>query len=170
MIVQHRTVRAFTLIEALIVVIILGIVAAIVIPQFSDDSSDAELSALKTNLHTIRGQLQLYKIQHNDTWPTLASFTAQMTAGTKVDGTASTDYGPYLLSIPDNPYTSTNTVGNGAADSSAWYYDQSDGTFRANSAGQTGYWRPSPGTARAKAPPFAAGAPTLISNVRAAGT
>ena len=139
MIVQHRTIRAFTLIEVLIVVIILGILAAIVIPQFSDASSDAKLSALKTNLHTIRSQLQLYKMQHNDTWPALASFTAKMTAGTKADGTAGTDYGPYLLSIPDNPYTSTNTVGSGVADSSAWYYDESDGTFRANSMGQTGY-------------------------------
>ena len=139
MIVQHRTVRAFTLIEVLIVVIIPGILAAIEIPQFSDASSDAKLSALKTNLHTIRSQLQLYKMQHNDTWPTPASFTAQMTADTKADGTAGTDYDPYLLSIPDNSYTSSNTVGNGAADSSTWYYDQSDGTFRANSTGQTGY-------------------------------
>ena len=106
MIVQHRTFRAFTLIEVLIVVIILGILAAIVIPQFADASSDAKLSALKTNLHTIRSQLQLYKMQHNDTWPALATFTAKMTAGTKADGTAGTDYGPYLLSIPDNPPTS----------------------------------------------------------------
>ena len=139
MIVQHRTFRAFTLIEVLIVVIILGILAAIVIPQFADASSDAKLSALKTNLHTIRSQLQLYKMQHNDTWPALATFTAKMTAGTKADGTAGTDYGPYLLSIPDNPYTSTNTVGSGVADSSAWYYDETAGTFRANSTGQTGY-------------------------------
>ena len=136
---QHRTVRAFTLIEVLIVVIILGILAAIMTPQSSHASGDAKLSALKTNLHTIHSQLQLHKMQHNDTWPTLPSFTAQMAAGTKADGTPGTDYGPYRLSIPDNPYTSTNTVGSGAADSSAWYYDQSTGEFRAKSTGQTGY-------------------------------
>ena len=136
----HKSIaRAFTLIEVLIVVIILGILAAVVIPQFSDASSDAKLSALQTNLHTIRSQLQLYKMQHNDTWPTLASFTAQMTAGTKADGTVGTDYGPYLLSIPNNPYTSANTVGAGALDSSAWYYDQAAGTFRANNTGHTTY-------------------------------
>lgn len=133
-----RASRAFTLVEVLIVVIILGILAAVVVPQFSDASSDAKLSALQTNLQSIRSQLQLYKIQHNDTWPTLASFTAQMTAGTKADGTAGTVYGPYLLSIPNNPFTDTNTVTKGANDSSAWYYDDSTGEFRANDTAHTG--------------------------------
>ena len=40
-------VRAFTLVELLIVVIILGILAAIVVPQFSQASSDAQLNSLK---------------------------------------------------------------------------------------------------------------------------
>ena len=127
-----RTSGAFTLVEVLIVVIILGILAAVVVPQFSDAGSDARLSALETNLQTVRSQLQLYKMQHNDTWPTLADFTAQMTAGTKADGTPGTVYGPYLLSIPNNPFTDTNTVTQGADDTSAWYYDQSTGEFRAN--------------------------------------
>ena len=47
---------AFTLVELLIVVIILGILAAVVIPQFSDASTDARVSSLTTNLATIRGQ------------------------------------------------------------------------------------------------------------------
>jgi len=136
---HNRVSRAFTLIEVLIVVIILGILAAVVIPQFSDASSDAKLSALQTNLQTIRSQLQLYKMQHKDKWPALATFGKQMTAGTKADGTAGTDYGPYLLSIPNNPYTDTNTVTAGVADSSAWYYDEKAGTFRANNKGYTTY-------------------------------
>jgi general secretion pathway protein G len=142
---QNRIFRAFTLVELLIVVVILGILAAVVVPQFTDASSDAKLSALQTNLQTIRSQIQLYKLQHNETWPALATFTAQMTLASKADGTtaapgtAGFPYGPYLLgSIPNNPYTSTNTVGDGAADSSAWYYDEDTGTFRANDAAHTG--------------------------------
>jgi general secretion pathway protein G len=142
---QHRISHAFTLVELLIVVVILGILAAVVVPQFTDASSDAKLSALQTNLQTILGQLQLYKLQHNETWPALATFTAQMTQASKADGTtaapgtAGFPYGPYLLSsIPNNPYTGTNTVGDGAADSSAWYYDEDTGVFRANDAAHTG--------------------------------
>jgi len=135
---KKRAIRAFTLIEILIVVVILGILAAVVVPQFTDASSEAKLSALQTNLHTIRSQLQLYRMQHNGTWPLLATFTNQMTLVSKADGTTAAlgtsgyAYGPYLLTIPNNPFTDTNTVSAGAADSSAWYYDQSIGTFRPN--------------------------------------
>lgn len=134
---MRRHQQAFTLVEILIVVIVLGILAAIVVPQFTDASTDAKLSALKTNLQVVRGQIQLYKIQHNDTWPTAAGFSDQMTKSTKQDGTVGLPadgfkLGPYLQMIPNNPYTNTPTVGSGAVGSSAWYYDASTGTFRAN--------------------------------------
>jgi len=52
----------FTLVEILIVVVILGILAAIVIPQFTDASTEAKESALKSDLQTMRSQIELYKI------------------------------------------------------------------------------------------------------------
>jgi general secretion pathway protein G len=131
--VSNHVGRAFTLVEVLIVVIVLGILAAIVVPQFSSASDDANLAALTTNLQTIRGQLELYKMQHNLTYPTLASFTAQMTAGTKADGTAGTDFGPYLMSVPVNPFSNVNTLTTEAAGSGkGWYYNETTGEFRAN--------------------------------------
>lgn len=142
---HNRVRRAFTLIEVLIVVIVLGILAAVVIPQYTDASTDAKTSSLRTNLATIRTQLQLYKLQHNDTWPLLTTFTNQMTLSSKADGTTAAigtsgyTYGPYLLTIPNNPFTSTNTVSAGAADSSAWYYDQATGVFRANDTANLSY-------------------------------
>ena len=141
-----RPSKAFTLVEVLIVVIILGILAAIVVPQFTNASSDAKLSALKTNLQTIRAQIQLYKLQHNDVFPALATFAEQMTLASKTDGstapigTAGFDLGPYLQTLPANPYTNANTIGSGAVGTSAWYYDDTTGTFRANdAAAHTGY-------------------------------
>ena len=68
--------NAFTLVELLIVVIILGILASVVIPQFSDASTDARMSSLATNLMTIRGQIDLYRLQHNGTYPAQANFVA----------------------------------------------------------------------------------------------
>ncbi|MEM7227674.1 MAG: prepilin-type N-terminal cleavage/methylation domain-containing protein [Planctomycetota bacterium] len=56
--------RAFTLIEILIVVVILGILAAIVVPQFSEASDDAAESSVKSTLQTVRAQLELYKFKN----------------------------------------------------------------------------------------------------------
>ncbi len=132
---------AFTLVELLIVVIILGILAAVVIPQFSDASTDARFSSLQTNLQTIRGQLELYKLQHSGNYPTLANFVAQMTAQTNAAGAAGTDYGPYLQRVPNNPFTVGGTgndvTDTAAAASKAWYYDASTGEFKANDGGST---------------------------------
>ncbi len=123
---------AFTLVELLIVVIILGILAAVVVPQFSDASSDAQLSSLTTNLQTIRGQIELYKIQHNSTYPKMAKFTAQMTEGTDVAGDGGTDFGPYLQTIPNNPFNNLNDLAATLTGLTGWMYDEDSGEFRAN--------------------------------------
>lgn len=134
---------AFTLIEALIVVLVIGILAAIVVPQFSEAGTDAKLSTLKTNLQTIRGQVHLYKLQHDDTFPTsAATFADQMTKASKPDGstadvgTAGYNLGPYLQDIPTNPYTGGNTIGSGSLGTSDWYYDAGSGHFRANNSAE----------------------------------
>jgi general secretion pathway protein G len=124
-----HTRNAFTIVEVLIVVIILGILAAIVVPQFSDASTNAKDSSLKTNLQIVRGQVELYKLQQS-AYPTLAGFANEMTV--KANG-----YGPYLQSIPNNPYWTgdagkANSVGNGSAGTSAWYYNETTGEFREN--------------------------------------
>ncbi|MCH8878324.1 MAG: type II secretion system protein [Planctomycetes bacterium] len=131
----------FTLIELLIVVVILGIIAAIVIPQFSVATTDAKLAAVQTNLGTMRAQLQLYKFQHNDLWPTEADVVAQLTGETDIAGlTSGTGFGPYLLSIPDNPFVGLATVEAATAgtignDTHGWFYNQTTGVIQADSAG-----------------------------------
>ena len=131
----------FTLIELLIVVVILGIIAAIVIPQFSVATTDAKLAAVQTNLGTMRAQLQLYKFQHNDLWPTEADVVAQLTGETDIAGlTSGTGFGPYLLSIPENPFVglatveaaSGGTIGN---DTHGWFYNATTGVIQADTAG-----------------------------------
>jgi general secretion pathway protein G len=56
--------RGFTLIEILIVVVILGILAAIVIPQFTNASEQAADSSTRSQLQTIRSQIELYRVQN----------------------------------------------------------------------------------------------------------
>lgn len=133
--------RAFTLVELLIVVMILGILAAVVIPQFSDASTDARLSSLVTNLQTIRSQIELYRLQHDGLGPTNATgFPDQMTKKTDADGTVNPvgEFGPYLQRIPRNPFSNSINVSNGTpGPSKGWYYNGGTGEFRANDGGAT---------------------------------
>jgi general secretion pathway protein G len=132
--------NGFTLVEILIVVVILGILAAIVIPQFSDASQQANESSCKSNLQTIRSQIELYKIQHNGDLPgaTEALFISRMTGYTLADGSVGAvgDFGPYLQAIPKNPYNSLNTIAVGttnpvAAGTTGWFFNTSTGQFLA---------------------------------------
>lgn len=111
---------AFTLVEILIVVIILGILAAIVIPQFTNASQDARKSSLTSQLQTIRSQVELYKMQHRDTYPTDDgavdgawdwSLMTSKTDETGATGTGATfKFGPYLQAPPVNPISSTGAT------------------------------------------------------------
>ena len=115
-VVRHTRKGGFTLVEILIVVIILGILAAIVIPQFTSASQDARRNSLSSQLQTLRSQIELYKLQHLDLLPqglrtagTVGAATAwnEMINKTNAAGTVSTgsDYpfGPYLQTEPSNP-------------------------------------------------------------------
>ncbi len=55
--------RAFTLVEILIVVVILGILAAIVVPQFSNASEEARQGAFLTNLKYFAEQCEMFAIR-----------------------------------------------------------------------------------------------------------
>ena len=61
---RARVRKAFTLVEILIVVVILGILAAIVIPQFTNASQDAQVSAIKSQLQTVRSQIELFRVKN----------------------------------------------------------------------------------------------------------
>jgi general secretion pathway protein G len=138
----------FTLVEILIVVVILGILAAIVIPQFTDASTEAQLSSLCADLQTMRSQLELYKIQHVDQLPAttdMAAFTACMLTKTNKLGEVGTgvDYpfGPYMHKIPSNPFVAEadanqidfTSATNPATGSTGWWMNTTTGEFRANS-------------------------------------
>ena len=146
--------KGFTLVEILIVVVILGILAAIVIPQFTDASTQAKEANMKSTLQSVRSQIELYKIQHNDEFPGQgtggASFAACLTGYTDVDGTtvastASGAFGPYLQAMPTNPWNNLATVvevetdpnETGGDDSTGWFFNTVKGSFGANDSGAT---------------------------------
>jgi len=113
---QRKNTRGFTLVEILIVVIILGILAAIVIPQFTNASQDARLSSLQSLTQTLRSQIELYKLQHGDTLPNIVGGTSPATTATHWDAMTTVtvyngkNFGPYMQSPPVNPVNSNNNV------------------------------------------------------------
>ena len=120
----------FTLIEMLIVIIILGILAMIIIPQIAVSTGDAKVNTLRANLSTVRNAIELYYHQHDSVYPgailvdgsgptttpaeAQAALVAQLTTYTQLDGEANGDstaltapiYGPYLktVALPENPF------------------------------------------------------------------
>lgn len=138
--------KGFTLVEILILVLILGILAMVVIPQLSDASEDARESSVKSNLYTIRSQIEVYMQEHLNTLPTMQGFVEQMTSKTHRDGTVGGNLGPYLLEFPTNPYNNDATVtckddnaqlGDG---NSGWHYNAATGVFKANDSAEHATW------------------------------
>jgi len=126
--------RGFTLIEMIIVIIIMGILAAVIIPQIGSTTDDAKLSTVKTDLTAMRNAVEIYYAQHNSVYPgyngndgtagpvavgpAATAFVEQLTQYTDIDGDANTQktavfkYGPYIKAgqLPVNPYNDSNAV------------------------------------------------------------
>lgn len=153
--IDRATRKGFTLVEVLIVVVILGILAATVLPQFTSATEDAKESALKQNLQQIRSQIDLYRFQHNGMVPAqgkttqdalLMALLLTSEADGSTDGTLAPtfaiggkSFGPYLLGqFPPNPFNGKNTVmvvTTGAQDKSGtvgWWYNSMTGEIRAS--------------------------------------
>lgn len=126
----------FTLIEMLIVIIILGILAMVIIPQITVSQDDAKVSTLKTNLGGVRSAIELYYAQHTNVYPgvnkvdgsvtavadaaeSLTAFNEQMTQFSDAKGKTSKTadatlypFGPYIKggALPANPFKDNTLV------------------------------------------------------------
>lgn len=125
--------RGFTLIEILIVVMILGILAMVIVPQINVSMGDTKESTLQTNFAILQNAIELYYHEHDNSYPgerhhlyegdnadgstAATSFLKQMTQHSLATGIVSSTktadgveypYGPYIKSdvLPANPYQS----------------------------------------------------------------
>lgn len=156
-----KKVKAFSLVEILIVVVLLGILALVIIPMVSGSVISARESALSHDLQLLRRYILIYKGQHleigpgfpdGDTTqtPTEQVFIDQMTLSSNVDGqtapvgTSGFERGPYIMKIPANSLNNKSTVqflGDAedfpanADDSHGWVYKPATSEVRCDNAG-----------------------------------
>ena len=156
-----RRARAFTLVEILIVVVLLGVLAAIVVPTVGNSATRARETTLAMDLNLLRRFIPVYTSQHLETPPgylngdqtadpTKEVFIDQATLSTTATGltaprgTAGYPYGPYLSKIPVNPFNRLETVEilpDGQAfpatadDSDGWVYKPATGEIRPDNTG-----------------------------------
>lgn len=140
--------KGFTLVEILIVVVILGILAAIVVPQFTNAANEARQGNVETQTSTLENQLELFAAQNNGTYPTVAELNADPANGS-TDGWSVLIDGNYIKEAPSNPYSAiadaftvtvsaaangaaADTEGNAGDGTQGWYYNPTNGTIRAS--------------------------------------
>jgi len=99
---HRRARRGFTLIELMVVLVIIGVLAALIVPNVLDRADDARVTAARTDVNNLAQALKLYKLD-NQRYPTgeqgLQALIARPTAGP-----VPPNWKPYLEKLPNDPW------------------------------------------------------------------
>ena len=101
---RQRLARGFTLIEIMVVVVIMGILAALVVPKLISRTGESRVAAARVDISTLMQALKLYKLD-NQRYPSteqgLQALVSKPTTGPAANGWKS---GGYLDRLPNDPW------------------------------------------------------------------
>lgn len=140
--------KGFSLVELVIVVVIVGLLAAIAIPRFSRGAAGANESAVAGDLSVLRNAIEMYAAEHGGTYPAVGVLADSLTlysdaaGNTNATKSATYQYGPYILKIPtlkagthvgENGFEAVaSTPAAETANSNGWLYNATTGEIWAN--------------------------------------
>ena len=115
---RHRE-RGFTLVEIVLVIVLIGILAAIIVPKFAGQTDKAKIAATKANIESLRSAIRLYQANNDGAFPSTL-----------------TDLVPtYLKAVPEEAITPASTVVASNDGSGGWVYDSAMGEVAINLSG-----------------------------------
>ena len=100
--IRHAASRGFTLIELMVVLVIIGVLAALIVPNVLDRADDARVTAAKTDIANINQALKLYRLD-NQRYPT-SEQGLQALVTKPTSGPVPTNWKPYLEKLPNDPW------------------------------------------------------------------
>lgn len=150
---RTRRPRAFTIVELVLVVAIIGVLSAVILPRLDGRSAAAGEAAVMANLAVVRQAIDRYAAEHGGAFPGTSAEGAvsQLTMFSDASGQVSATrqgaylYGPYLQAIPPNPVWTrpgrdqiyidpVNSPPQAQLEADAgWVYNPNTGEFYANS-------------------------------------
>jgi general secretion pathway protein G len=115
---RHRLQRGFTLIELMVVLVIIGVLAALIVPNVLDRADDARVTAARTDVNNLMQALKLYRLD-NQRYPSGAQGLTALVAK-PTTAPIPPNWRPYLDKLPadpwNRPYQFLNPGANGEID------------------------------------------------------
>ena len=111
--------KGFTLVEIVLVIVLIGILAAIIVPKFAGQTDKAKIAATKANIESLRSAIRLYQGNNDGNLPPdLASLV-----------------GTYLQTMPEEAITPSTAERTSVNGDGGWVYDSSVGEVAVNLSG-----------------------------------